>query len=264
MKKASFVFYADWWDIIKNLPIDVQGDVLIDIVKYGLTGEKSKQPNQIVKAILAMIKKQIDINNKRADNGKFGGAPKGNINAQKTTKIQPKNNQNSTKNNQNSTKNNQTEQVVNEEDITIFEEKMPEKAEIEEQKEKEIKEKKEDFLQKKKENIKEKNKDDRIFLSDFSVITAAEFRDWLVRNEESFQVNENLRRGLFLGNDFERLAALADDYVRVQQAVGNDTNTLKEYRFHFFYWAQRKLTTVKRNPNEQRDEELPLYLRKSL
>ena len=90
MKKASFVFYADWWDIIKNLPIDVQGDVLIDIVKYGLTGEKSKQPNQIVKAILAMIKKQIDINNKRADNGKFGGAPKGNINAQKTTKIQPK------------------------------------------------------------------------------------------------------------------------------------------------------------------------------
>ena len=68
--RNSFVFYSSWWEAIKNLPRDVQGDVLTAIIEYGLYGETTEQLKPIAKAMLAMAKSQIDINNQRFENGK--------------------------------------------------------------------------------------------------------------------------------------------------------------------------------------------------
>ena len=94
--RNSFVFYGSWWDAIKNLPRDVQGDVLTAIIEYGLTGETTGQLKPIAKAMLAMAKAQIDINKVRFENGKKGGRPKPNDN-QTETKQEPRCNQGTTK-----------------------------------------------------------------------------------------------------------------------------------------------------------------------
>lgn len=82
--RNSFVFYGSWWEAIKNLPRDVQGDVLTAIIEYGLYGETTGQLKPIAKAMLAMVKSQIDINNQRFENGKKGGRPKPEDNQTKT------------------------------------------------------------------------------------------------------------------------------------------------------------------------------------
>lgn len=94
--RNSFIFYDSWWIAIKNLPRDVQGDVLTAIIEYGLYGETTGQLKPIAKAMLAMVKAQIDINCQRFENGKKGGRPKGNKN-QTETKPKPNNNQTETK-----------------------------------------------------------------------------------------------------------------------------------------------------------------------
>ncbi|MFS2941150.1 DUF6291 domain-containing protein [Bacteroides uniformis] len=58
--RNSFVFYSSWWEAIKNLPRDVQGDVLTAIIEYGLYGETTEQLKPIAKAMLAMAKHYID------------------------------------------------------------------------------------------------------------------------------------------------------------------------------------------------------------
>lgn len=87
--RNSFIFYESWWEAIKDLPKDVRGDVLTAIVEYGLTGDTNVQLKPITNALLTMAKAQIDVNNKRYENGKRGGRPK--------TKPKPNNNQTETK-----------------------------------------------------------------------------------------------------------------------------------------------------------------------
>ena len=94
--RNSFVFYNSWWEAVKNLPRDVQGDVLTAIIEYGLTGATTGQLKPIAKAMLAMAKGQIDINNQRFENGKKGGRCKQDQN-QTETKGKPKINQTETK-----------------------------------------------------------------------------------------------------------------------------------------------------------------------
>ena len=89
--KNSFVFYGSWWEAIKNLPRDVQGDVLTAIIEYGLSGETTGQLKPIAKAMLAMVKPQIDVNNQRFENGLKGGRQRKN-----GIKTEPNNNQNKT------------------------------------------------------------------------------------------------------------------------------------------------------------------------
>lgn len=100
MERESFVFYRSFYEGIKELPRDIQGEVLTAIMEYGLNGVTTENQKQITKAMFALIKPQLDANNQRFENGKNGGAPKGNQNARKqpknnqeTTKKQPKNNQ---------------------------------------------------------------------------------------------------------------------------------------------------------------------------
>lgn len=87
--REGFIFYASWMDAIKNLPRDIQGDVLTAIIEYGLYGETTDNLKPITKAMLSMVKPQIDANNQRYENGKKGGRPKVEAN-QSETKQEPK------------------------------------------------------------------------------------------------------------------------------------------------------------------------------
>lgn len=94
--RDGFVFYASWLEAIKNLPREIQGEVLTAIIEYGLYGETTETPKPITSAMLAMVKPQIDVNNKRYENGKKGGRPRENNN-QEGTKQKPNENQSETK-----------------------------------------------------------------------------------------------------------------------------------------------------------------------
>lgn len=93
--RESFVFYASWLEAIKNLPREMQGEVLVAIVEYGITGEMPADLKPIAKALMAMVKPQIDANRVKYENGKKGGR-KPNEN-QNETKTKPNGNQTETK-----------------------------------------------------------------------------------------------------------------------------------------------------------------------
>lgn len=92
MERDSFVFYRSWWEAIKNLPREMQGEVLTAIIEYGLDGVTTGSLKPITSALLAMAKPQIDKNNQRYDNGNKGGRRKAS-----DTKTEPKGNQTETK-----------------------------------------------------------------------------------------------------------------------------------------------------------------------
>ena len=92
MGRDGFVFYASWLEAIKNLPREIQGEVLTAIIEYGLYGETTETPKPITSAMLAMVKPQIDANNKRYENGTKGGRP-----PKSETKPKPNDNQTETK-----------------------------------------------------------------------------------------------------------------------------------------------------------------------
>lgn len=69
--RNSFVFYSSWWGAIKNLPREIQGEVLTAIVEYGLYGETTELKNPISKALFTIAKSQIDLQGKP---GGFKGA----------------------------------------------------------------------------------------------------------------------------------------------------------------------------------------------
>ena len=96
MERESFVFYRSFYEGIKELPRDIQGEVLTAIMEYGLNGVTTENQKQITKAMFALIKPQLDANNQRFENGKKGGRPKANCN-QTETKTKPKQNRNKTK-----------------------------------------------------------------------------------------------------------------------------------------------------------------------
>ena len=88
MERESFVFYRSFYEGIKELPRDIQGEVLTAIMEYGLNGVTTENQKQITKAMFALIKPQLDANNQRFENGKKGGRPKANCN-QTETKTKP-------------------------------------------------------------------------------------------------------------------------------------------------------------------------------
>lgn len=83
MERESFIFYRSFWESIKDLPRDIQGEVLTAIIEYGLYGATTENPKPIAGAIFTLIKPVIDANNKRFINGQkgaefgtLGGRPK--------------------------------------------------------------------------------------------------------------------------------------------------------------------------------------------
>lgn len=97
MGRGSMVFYESWIGAIKNLPREVQGEVLTAIIEYGLYGETTESLKPITKAMLDLVKPQIDNNNKRYENGCKGGRKKANRN-QNETESEPNRNQSKTYN----------------------------------------------------------------------------------------------------------------------------------------------------------------------
>ena len=96
MERESFVFYRSFYEGIKELPRDIQGEVLTAIMEYGLNGVTTENQKPITKAMFALIKPQLDANNQRFENGKRGGRPKADCN-QTETETKPNHNQTITK-----------------------------------------------------------------------------------------------------------------------------------------------------------------------
>ena len=60
IQRDSFIFYKSFYEAIKDLPRDVQLDVLNAIIEYGLCGVITKNLKPITQAILSLIKPQLD------------------------------------------------------------------------------------------------------------------------------------------------------------------------------------------------------------
>lgn len=74
----SMVFYKSFYDAINELPEESRYEILKAIIEYGLLGIEPKLIG-IPNAVFLLIKPQIDANNKRRENGKYGvlgGRPK--------------------------------------------------------------------------------------------------------------------------------------------------------------------------------------------
>ena len=94
--RESFIFYKSFYDAIKDLPRDIQGEIYTAIMEYSLYGNETDNLKPVARSIFTLIKPQIDVNNKRFQNGIKGGRPKPNNN-QTETKEEPNNNQTETK-----------------------------------------------------------------------------------------------------------------------------------------------------------------------
>ncbi|MEL4307414.1 DUF6291 domain-containing protein [Joostella sp. CR20] len=92
MQRDSFIFYRSFYEGIKELPRDIQGEVLTAIMEYSLNGETTENLKPVAKAIFTLVKPQIDSNNQRFENGKKGGRP-----TKKKTEQKPNDNQTKTK-----------------------------------------------------------------------------------------------------------------------------------------------------------------------
>lgn len=90
--RDSFIFYRSFYEAIKELPRDVQGEIYTAIMEYSLYGKETDDLKPIARSIFTLIKPQIDINAKRFENGCKGGRP-----AKSETKPKPSNNQSETK-----------------------------------------------------------------------------------------------------------------------------------------------------------------------
>ena len=98
--KDSFIFYRSFYEAIKDLNNKDQLNLFLAICELSLN-EEDTEIDGIANTIFKLMKPQILANNRRYENGKKGGAPKGNDNAKKqpknnldTTKKQPNNNVN--------------------------------------------------------------------------------------------------------------------------------------------------------------------------
>lgn len=105
MERDSFIFYRSFYDAIRELPRDIQGEVYTAIMEYSLYGITIENLKPITRSIFTLIKPQLDANLTRYENGRKGGAPKGvsnNPNGRKggkeLTENKPRTNQELTKN----------------------------------------------------------------------------------------------------------------------------------------------------------------------
>ena len=93
MKRDSFIFYRSFLEAIKALPEAEQTQLLIALIDYALNGgQVDRKLSGYALGYFALMKPQIDANNKKFKNGKKGGRPKIKEN-QEITENKPKENQ---------------------------------------------------------------------------------------------------------------------------------------------------------------------------
>lgn len=93
MAREKFTFYGSWLDAVGHLSGELRGEVLTAIVEYGLYGETNSARGSVTKAILELVKPQIDRDRNLYGNGCQGGRPRN----QSETKEEPDGNQTETK-----------------------------------------------------------------------------------------------------------------------------------------------------------------------
>lgn len=119
--RESFVFYKSFYEAIKHLDGKIQGEIYTAIMEYGLYGNEIEL-GPVAKAMFTLIKPQIDINNKRYENGKKGGCVKTKQEAKKNqtvTKQEPNGNQDVTKHEPNVNVNDNVNVNVNDNDFYL-------------------------------------------------------------------------------------------------------------------------------------------------
>lgn len=82
----GFVFYQEYYEALKELPDKSKLRVFEAVMNYAFRGVETKLSG-IEKAIYSLIKVQLDTKKRNVENGKKGGAPRGNKNAKKTTSL---------------------------------------------------------------------------------------------------------------------------------------------------------------------------------
>ena len=100
------MFYRSFYEAIKELPRDVQGEIYTAIMEYSLYGREIENLKPIARSVFVLIKPTLDANAARYANAKKGGAPKGRCNnpngrrgaIQEQTENKPKTNQEQTEN----------------------------------------------------------------------------------------------------------------------------------------------------------------------
>ena len=87
-KRDSFVFYATWHEAISSLPEDLRGKALFAIIEYALTGIESADIDPVAKAMLELVKPQINANRQRYENALKGGNRRNKSANQEATKVE--------------------------------------------------------------------------------------------------------------------------------------------------------------------------------
>ena len=124
--RDSFIFYRSFYEAIKDLPRDIQGEIYTAIMEYSLYGKETDNLKPVARSIFTLIKPQIDVNNKRFDNGCKGGRP-----LKKETKEKPSNNQKETKEKPNKNYNVNDNNNYNKESTNVDKKERPPKSDYE-------------------------------------------------------------------------------------------------------------------------------------
>ncbi|MFC2481855.1 MAG: DUF6291 domain-containing protein, partial [Capnocytophaga granulosa] len=82
MKRETFLFYADWLNVIRDLPSEVQLEIYQAITEYAINGNLIEL-KPLAKVAFGFVKQTIDrdtqkyisISEKRSEAGKRGGRP---------------------------------------------------------------------------------------------------------------------------------------------------------------------------------------------
>lgn len=96
-ERKAVVFYRNFYEAIKNLPVDLKAEVYDAVMEYGLNGLEPSNLSLMAKSIFALIKPSIDTNNTRYENGKHGGRPRKEAQESNKNECEPKRNQKETK-----------------------------------------------------------------------------------------------------------------------------------------------------------------------
>ncbi len=72
MEKDGFIFKSSYYEAIKNLPRDIQGEIYTAIMEYGLYGNETESLKPVARSIFTLIKSSIDLSRKCAEAGRKG------------------------------------------------------------------------------------------------------------------------------------------------------------------------------------------------
>lgn len=91
--RKGFVYYRGFYEALGKLPDEEHFLMYKAVCRYALYGEEPQFEDVHMHIVFDMMREQLDANQRRYENGKKGGAPKGNKNAQKDG-AQPKTTEN--------------------------------------------------------------------------------------------------------------------------------------------------------------------------